>query len=145
MLGRKNYPKDYIDHCRSMMDAQMAAHRALTDAIAASSKTGDSKVGAALDAFEPPLFNHLVIVLDHYFVHRLVMIAGKDGNPLNEVRLLNDSLLLNNGVLKVDQGIKLDPAESVLGLKAGDPIRITEPEFVRLADAYFAEIEKKFL
>jgi hypothetical protein len=42
------------------------------------------------------------------------------------------------------KGIKLSPSKSVLGLKAGDPVRLNERHFQRLADAFFAEIESKF-
>jgi hypothetical protein len=38
--------------------------------------------------------------LDRYVVHRLRMVTGKDGNPLNEVEMLCDSLMNNNGILR---------------------------------------------
>ncbi|MGI0085947.1 MAG: hypothetical protein ACREBQ_12785, partial [Nitrososphaerales archaeon] len=82
-------------------------------------------------------------------------IEGKDGNPLNEVRVLCNSLLFNQGKLQVDKlpgwpnsagsSLTLPPDQSVLKLKAGDTIALTHAEFVRLADAFFAEIEKKYL
>lgn len=131
MLGRKDYPQDYIDHCRSTIDKQLAAYRRLDDA-------------PAMDEFEPLFFNNLVLVLDYFFVHRLVMVAGKDGNPLNEVRVVAESLVLNNGVLRQDKSIKLVPEESVLKLEVGDTIRLTEDDFERLSKAYFAEVEAKF-
>jgi hypothetical protein len=40
-----------------------------------------------LEAFETLLFNNMILVLDRNFVHRLRMVIGKDGNPLNEVEL----------------------------------------------------------
>ena len=44
-------------------------------------------------------FNNMVLVLDRYYVHRLLMVTGKDGNPLNEVELLAEPLMNN------DQGV----------------------------------------
>jgi hypothetical protein len=49
-----------------------------------------------------------------------------DGNPLNEVRMLCDSILRNGGVLAADKTIKFNPAQSVLKLRVGDPITLTE-------------------
>jgi hypothetical protein len=43
------------------------------------------------------------------------MVTGKDGNPLNEVELLTESLI-NNGVLRGNNVIKHVPTESVLKL-----------------------------
>ena len=92
-----------------------------------------------------PFFNNMVLVLDRYFVHRLRMVTGKDGNPLNEVEMLWDSLMNNDGILRGSNVIKLIPDQSVLKLSIVDPIRITEEEFERLSAAFFAEIESKFV
>jgi hypothetical protein len=92
-----------------------------------------------------PFFNNMVLVLDRYFVHRLRMVTGKDGNPLNEVEMLWDSVMNNDGILRGSNVIKLIPDQSVLKLSIGDPIRITEEEFERLSAAFFAEIESKFV
>jgi hypothetical protein len=72
-------------------------------------------------------------------------VEGKDGNPLNEVRVVCTSLLTNGGVVAADKSIRMKPETSVLGLQPGDPITLTEPQFVALADAFFTEIEKKFV
>lgn len=139
MLAEKTYPKEYIDDCRARMDALLSSHRAL---IAASS--GNRAVTSALASFEPPLFRHLVIALDAYFVNRTRAIEGKDGNPLNEVRMLAYSILNNDAVLGLDKTIKYNPATSVVGLAIGDEITIDEGQFSRLATAFFSEIENRF-
>src|SRR5437899_3739164 len=86
------------------------------------------------------------------FVHRLSGIEGKDGNPLNEVRVLCNSILLNRGKLQVDRlpgwpnsavaGIKLPPEKSVLKLKAGDDVRLSEADFERLSKAFFTDPDR---
>jgi len=42
----------------------------------------------ASKSFELVYFNNLVVVLDSYFVHRTQGLEKKDGNPLNEVRVI---------------------------------------------------------
>jgi hypothetical protein len=69
---------------------------------------------------------------------------GKDGNPLNEVRVLCDSLTDNDGVLVADKTIRLNPEKSILGLEVGDEIRLTEADFRRLADGFLAEVESRY-
>jgi hypothetical protein len=86
----------------------------------------------------------MVLVLDSFFTHRLRGMEGKDGNPLNEVRVLCSSLVENGGAFGADSTIKMNPATSVLGYEVGDAIRVSQPDFVRLAEAFFAEIEKKY-
>ncbi len=137
----KKYPKDYIAACRARVDADLRAYR-----------EGGGK--AATKEFEARFFNDQVLLLDYMFVHRLTGIEGKDGNPLNEVRVLCNSILLNRGRLQVDKlpgwpnsagsGIKLPPEKSVLKLDVGDEVRLTEADFARLSKAYFAELEKRF-
>jgi hypothetical protein len=92
MLGRKTYTQEELDNARTAIDQQLAAYKKLVKAI--DGATSDPKVRSALDAFEPLFFNNMTLVLDRYFVHRLRVVTGKDGNPLNEVELMN-----NDGVL----------------------------------------------
>ena len=87
----------------------------------------------------------MTLVLDRYFVHRLRMVTGKDGNPLNEVELMSDSLMNNEGVLRGNNVIKLIPDQSVLKLEIGDRIRLGAAQFERLSKAFLAEIQSKFL
>ena len=79
---------------------------------------------------------------------------GRDGNPLNEVRALCNSILLNQGRLQVEKlpgwpnsagaSTKLTPEKSILRLKAGDEIELSQADFLRIAEAFFAEIEKRY-
>src|SRR6058998_1812211 len=137
----KKYPKEYIAACRARVDADLGAYR--------------SQVGKTpTKEFEDRFFKDQVLLLDYMFVHRLSGIEGRDGNPLNEVRILCNSILLNKGKLQVDKlpawpnsavsGLKLPPEKSLLKLQVGDEIRLTEADFVRLSRAFLAEMEKKY-
>jgi hypothetical protein len=122
---------------------QLAAYKKLVKAI--ESATPDPEVTSALEAFEPLFFNNMILALDRYFVYRLRMVTGKDGNPLNEVELMTDSLMNNDGVLRGYKVIKLIPDQSVGKLNIGDRIRLSAAQFERLSKAFFAEIESKFV
>ena len=135
MLGKNRYPPAYVKQCRANVDELVTSYRKLATA---------AKGNAALARFEPQLFNHLVLALDEYFVHRLRGVEGKDGNPCNEVRMIADSVMLHDGVLMVEKAIRLTPETSVLGLAPGDRIALDEKSFTRLAKAYFDEIEARF-
>jgi hypothetical protein len=102
MLGRKNYTQEEIDQGRVALEQQLAAYEKLVKAVA--NAPADEKVSSALESFEAQFFSNMTLVLDRYFVHRLsgANYEGKDGNPLNEVRILCDSLMNNNGVLRGD-------------------------------------------
>src|SRR5437870_6912097 len=138
----KKYPKAYIAACRARVDADLRAYRN------AVGKTPSRE-------FEARFFNDQVLLLDYMFVHRLSGIEGKDGNPLNEVRVLCNSVLFNHGKLQVDKlpgwpnsavsGMKLPPEKSLLKLEVGDEVQLTEADFVRLSEAFFAEMERKYL
>jgi len=141
MLGMKTYSQDYINACRTRVEANLRAYR--------------KQVGKAQsEEFEDRFFKDQVLLLDHMFVHRLSGIEGRDGNPLNEVRILCNSILLNKGKLQVDRlqgwpnsavsGLKLPPERSLLKLQVGDEVRLTEADFLRLSKAFFAEITKKY-
>jgi hypothetical protein len=140
MLGRKTYTREELENARTVIDAQLAAWRALAEAADGS----DPKAAAALEAMEPLLFNNMALVLDRYFVHRLRSVTGKDGNPLNEVELLSESLMGNDGVLHTGRVVKYKAAETVLKLDPGERIVLTADRFEQLAKAFFAELESKF-
>ena len=83
-------------------------------------------------------------MLDRYFVHRLRQVTGKDANPLNEVELLTESLMNNDGVLLGNNLVKIVPEESVLKIGIRDRIQLDAAQFDRLAKAFLADIERKF-
>jgi hypothetical protein len=141
MQGRKDYTKQELENARAAIDQQLAAYRKLAAAVGAA---GDPGVRSALGAFEPLFFNNMTMVLDRYFVHRLRQVTGKDSNPLNEVELLTESLMNNDGVLQGNKVIKFVPEASVLKLDTGERIRLDAPGFDRLAKAFLADIERKF-
>lgn len=144
MLCINNYGQKYIDECRARIDEQLSAYQKLAGVVRKPARPSDAPI-KALESFEPVFFNNLVIVLDGYFVHRSRTIEKKEGNPLNEVRVLCTSMMESNGVMTKDNTIKLDPGQSVLGHQPGDNIRLREQDFVRLAEAFFTELERKFL
>jgi hypothetical protein len=137
MLAVTKYAQDYIDDCRAQMEAQLAAYKKLVSATAKGK-------ASAVESFEPLFFNNLTLVLDHYFVHRTRAIEGKDGNPLNEVRMLSNSILLNHAVMGADKTIKYKPETSVSKISIGDEIRLDESQFRPIFKAFFAEIQDKF-
>src|SRR5438477_35847 len=121
MLGMKKYSQGYIDECRSRVESGASAYRKL---IAAAKKHSDDEaLTSAIQNLEAAFFNNLLLALDYSFVHRLAGVEGKDGNPLNEVRILCNSMLLNHGTLTKsypwphasalgDKSIKLSPENS---------------------------------
>ncbi len=133
MLGRATYSLDFIMACRKRAERQLK----LYDALA-------RKAGRDIDAFAPEFFNTMVLALDHYFMHRLRGKEGKDGNALNEVRMLAASLLENDGIMSKDSTIKYDAAKSITGIGIGARIVIDRKRFEALADGFFDQIAEKF-
>ena len=144
MLGMKDYDQDYIDGCRSRVEAQVALFREVADAARDHGDADISRLEGALESLEYEYFNNMVIVLEGYFVHRLRGLEGKDGNALNEVRIIARALMENGGTLVADTQISLDPSRSVLGLAPGDPVRLTLQDYMRLSYAFIREIESRF-
>ena len=138
MLYRSGFPATYVSSVRAQVDRNVAAFEAL-------------ELGAdARAAFEPGYVHQLLLALDSYFTHRGRGQEGKDGNPLNEVRMLTDSLQGNDAsgpispVLAASSTIKYRPEASVLGLAVGDPIDLDVAAYQRLAHAFLDEVEKRF-
>jgi hypothetical protein len=117
MLGRNSYTREELDSSTTGVGEPLAAYRRLAAAVGDGGPDGDA--ASALEGFEAPFFNNMVIVLDRYFVHRVRNVTGKDGNPLNEVELLADSLM-SNGAQQCDQA---EPR----GLGAEAPDRRPDP------------------
>ncbi len=131
MLSVTKYPAEYVAAAR----ARFASH------VQAFDRLGQ---GDAVAAFEPVFFDNLVLALDNTFTHRARALEGKDGNAMNEVRVLCSSLTEHDGVLTQIKAIKLDPDRSVLGLRDGDRIALTRDDFARLSEAFFEGIEGTF-
>ncbi len=132
MLAANKYTKDYVDACRRRVDLQISTYQGV-------------KGASGIASFEHQFFNNMVLVLDYLFVHRARTLELKDGNPLNEVRVICNSLLQNGGLMVKGNSIKLDPAKAVLGLRVGDEILLDEAGFRRLSQAFFTELERKFM
>jgi hypothetical protein len=142
MLGRKSYTRDEIDHARSEIEMQVGAYKKLAAAVGRWAPEAEAR--AILDDFERLYFNNLVLVLDRHFVYRLRMVTGSDGNPINEVEMICDSLMNNNGMFRGSSVIKYLLDLSVLKLRPGERIGLTADDFERLSAAFFADIEAKF-
>lgn len=145
MLGVNKYTQKHIDECRSRVELQLSAYKKLVTTARKQVGTNEALLNTAIESFEYPFFNNLVLLLDAFFVHRIRAIEKKDGNPLNEVRVLCNSIMLNNGLMLADSTIKLDPSKSLLKYKVGDKIKLNEKDFLLIFKAFFGEIEKKYL
>jgi hypothetical protein len=139
VLAVTSYPEVYVQLTAAKMDEQLAAY----DALAASVK-GNAKSEAALAAFAPGHFNAMLLALDHHFMHRMRGAEGKDGNPLNEVRMLSDAIMEHDGVLQENKTIKYKAEKSVAGIAVGATISLNAETFEKLARAYIAELGKRF-
>ena len=129
MLGVKKYSKEYIKSSLKKVQSDIEKFK---------------QILSVPESFEVAFFNNMVLVLEQMFVHRLRGQEGKDGNPLNEVRMISNSILVNKNKLLTDNTIKYNDSKSVLKIKIGEEIRLREKDFLRLSEAYFDEIEKKF-
>jgi hypothetical protein len=133
MLAVTSYKKDYVKACRAGAEAQMASFRTLM-----------KQAPAAAAKFAPGYFITQVLALDHFFLHRQRSVEGKAGGPLNELRMLCDSIKENDGVMAANSTIKYDPAKSATGIAVGQKIVLDDKAYERLSEAVFAEIEAKY-
>lgn len=121
MLSVKSYDSAFVAQCRARLSTALAA---------------------APD--DPLVLNELIVALDASFMHRMRGQEGKDGNPLNEVRMLANAIIGNEAILAADSTIKYDPAKSITKIAVGDGISPNKATVTQLASAVFAEIEKRF-
>ncbi len=129
MIPAKPYPRAYVDACRARIDEEIEAFETLSA----------GSPPEAILRYEPVCFASLVVVLDAMFVQHDGL--SGDGGASTEVRLLAESLLANDGVLTVPDGVGYDPATSALGVVPGEAIVIRRADFDRLAREYFRAIE----
>lgn len=142
MPGRTNYSAHEIERAKSTIDAQLKAYLAVSDA--AEINPNDEDLNEAVDDFNSLFFNNLALVLDRFFVHRDRATAGADGNPLNELDLICDSLMNRGGVFDAGAEFKYLRDASIVKLAPGDTIHLTSDEFTRLSAAVFVELDEKF-
>jgi hypothetical protein len=145
MLSVNKYTQGYVDRCRSRVAEDVSAYQGLVAAARKQSATSEPPLSSAVEAFEQRFFSNMVQALDGCFVHRTRAIEGKDGNPLNEVRMLCNSMVNNKNIMCADKTIRFDPTKSVLKYRIGHEIKLNEAEFTHLSKAFFAEIERKYL
>ena len=133
MLAVTSYKKAYVEACRAGAKAQMASFRKLM-----------KEAPAAAASFAPGYFITQVLALDHFFLHRQRSFEGKAGGPLNELRMLCDSIKENDGVMAANATIKYDAGKSVTGIAVGQKIVLDDKAYERLSGAVFDEIEAKY-
>jgi hypothetical protein len=128
MLGRTSYSIDYITGVQARVTRTLKAFDKAKPAEPFASE-------ALLD---------VILGLEMAFVHRVRMNEGKDGNPLNEVRMIAASVLEFGGLMTLDKTIKWNADTSVTGLEIGDRIALSRKQVGELVDAFFEEIAKKY-
>ena len=129
MPERLTYTSDEVEGCRDNADSLLAAW-------------GANEVEDA--TLESLVFSQAVIVLDAWFIHRSRDLEGADGSPMNEVRVVADSLVANGGIVRAEGPIHWDPQRTVLGLAMGDEVEVTADGYERLAAAYLTAIEATY-
>ena len=102
-----------IDVCRLRVNSQVSAYQKLLTSVRNQMGKNETQLNAAIESFDPLFYNNMVIILDAFFVHRARAIEKKDGNSLNEVRVIYNSMMHNNNIC-TDNTMKLNPARSVL-------------------------------
>jgi hypothetical protein len=133
MLMVSSNGKDHVDACRAQVAAQLAGNLAVPAAEPPD-----------IGAFERRFLNHMILALDRYLVHRGRTMAGKDGNPLSEVRMLCDAIMENRDRISANKTIRCQPENSIQKLEPGDEIRLDADDFARRSATLFDEIEKEY-
>jgi hypothetical protein len=145
MLCQDKYTQQYIDECRARVVVDLSAYNVLVRTAKKAAVGDQPKLDSAVKAFEPRFFANMLLALECSFVHRSRVLELTDGNPLNETRLICDSIMNSGGILTADKTISYDPAESILKLKVGDEIKLSAADFALLSAAFLLEIEHKYL
>lgn len=130
MPGRTSYTADELGSCRDAADALLAAWQAndIED-----------------ETLENLVFSQAVVALDAWFVDRAPELEGEDTNPMNEVRVLADSVIANDGVLRVRGPVRWVPERTVLRLAVGDDIVVGADTYERLVAAYLGAMSDTFV
>jgi hypothetical protein len=131
MLAVSSYKPDYVQACHASIAAQLAAFRALP-------------AGKAKEAFSPGYFNAMVLALDSLFLHRQRSNEGKEGGPLNELRMLCDGIRDSGGVMGKSTTIKYKAENSATRIAVGQTIVLDAEMFERLADAVFGDVLSRY-
>lgn len=71
MLAVKNYSKQYVDECREKINLLLSTYKELVIASKEEGGSNNEKLNSAIEAFEPHFFNHMLLALNDYFVHRM--------------------------------------------------------------------------
>jgi len=138
VLSVNAYPADYVTASRARFASLLNAYRHLADGPSST----DPRAGIA--DFEPHFIRSVIVSLDASFVHRVRAQEGKDGNPLNEIRMLAGSILTNDGVLAPNTTIKYVAEHSVAGTEIGQPINPTIDTVEALIVAVHDEIQTRY-
>ena len=144
MLCDNHYSRKYIEACEANIAIQVSAWQKLENAVRIEPSAEPSRLEGTLQEIEPHFFNNMALVLDCHFANRSRTLEKKDGNPLNELRMLCNALHSDN-ILRADKGIRYDPERAILGYHPGDEIRLNAANFIRLYLACFSEIKAKYL
>lgn len=142
MHARKTFTTDEIARAKAVIDAQLKAYRAVADAAEIS--PNDEDLNEAVDYFNSMFFNNLVLVLDRFFVDRDRSVVGTAPNPLNELEMICDSLMYNDGVFRTDTDAAYSVDDSMLNFAPGQRIILDVDEFTRLSAAVFVELDERF-
>lgn len=135
MLCENSYSRAHLRACRARFEGHIAAFAKLRKGLGPGPTA----------QFEAHYFNNLLLALDAHFTHRARAKEEKNGNPLNEVRMLATSLTRHDGVFTADSTIRYDPAKAVTRYQLGDRVKLTEGLFVPLCNAFLREIEAKYV
>jgi hypothetical protein len=107
MLGRKDYTAEELDHAARAITRQLSAYKKLVRAL--DDADSGPEVAAASEAFESLFFNNMRWCSTATSCPGFARSPGKDGNPLNEVELIADSLINNAGKFRTNTVITYTP------------------------------------